>query len=79
MGLRSSLTKSTLKSFHLEFIFSRDGNQGGDGFWTTKLKFVYEFGEGRFVPCYTYEKPKPVPLGTFHAVVRRKVNDIFSH
>ena len=33
------------------------------------MKFVYEFGEGRFVPCYTYEKPKPVPLGTFDAVV----------
>ena len=40
---------------------------GGDGFWTTKLKFI---GEGRFVPCYTYEKPNPVALGTYDAVVR---------
>ena len=52
----------------LIFIF-RDDKDGGEGFWTTKMKFVYEFGEGRFVPCYTYEKPKPVPLGTFDAVV----------
>lgn len=44
-----------------------DNEVGGDGFWTKKIKFV---DQGRFVPCYTYEKPKPVPLGTFNAVAK---------
>ena len=26
--------------------------------------------EGRFVPCYTYQKPEPVALGTFDAVAK---------
>ena len=66
-GKRILMAKSNWLQI-LIFIF-RDDKDGGEGFWTTKMKFVYEFGEGRFVPCYTYEKPKPVPLGTFDAVV----------
>ena len=43
-----------------------DEKEGGDGFWSQKYKLI---SAGRWVPCYTYEKPNPVQLGTYDAVV----------
>ena len=42
-----------------------DNKEGGEGFWSTKFKLIRA---GRFVPCYTYERPNPVQLGTYLAV-----------
>ena len=52
-----------------DFILSQnlDNKEGGDGFWSKKVKLIRA---GRFVPCYTYERPNPVQLGTYLAVVR---------
>ena len=44
----------------------RAGKKDKDGFWSIKKKLIID---ERFVPCYTYEKPTPVQLGTYDAVV----------
>ena len=44
----------------------RADKTNNDGFWTKKKKYI---SEKRFVLCYTYEKPNPVQLGTYDAVV----------
>ena len=44
----------------------RADKKDNDGFWSTKKKYI---SAERFVPCYTYEKPNPVQLGTYDAVV----------
>ena len=46
--------------------FFRADKTDNDGFWTKKKKYI---SEKRFVICYTYEKPNPVQLGTYDAVV----------
>ena len=50
----------------LYIIIVRAGKKDKDGFWSIKKKLIID---ERFVPCYTYEKPTPVQLGTYDAVV----------